>query len=609
MTVLRTPADLGVYDLSIPDRETLVGTLRHQELERYLTKLSTHIPEMTEGVTIGNREFGPLVPRPYQIRYGAMGALRRVNIFGYEAGAGKTLTAELSIYGVFPRKLFTEGKLRKGVIHIASTPLSLDLTWKNELTRVGLGPYCAVVTNEKQLRETQAPIIIYHHDFVKMQTAKGKYMKRHRHTRTRTVKGKVVDLFYGEPMYKLMRKIAKPSFLIIDEIHRFRPETDRTETMTELRKSADWFLGLTGTPIDGWIDQIGAIFKLAYGEDKPWLPYTMQGFEKTFTQVQVTSNDYVTGSTEGKTRRIVAPGVPQHLLPKFYDLVSHLMHRLLFEDDEVSPYVVFPEADHQLRLVTLSEQHQASYTALYSTIQADMELAIQLMNNGSISRIKARNTVLPMLMSLRQMATHPWEIDAPYTSLQVDESAKLDELVKILHEMKAQGRKAVVFTHFVPSGRKIMERLQAEGIGCHRIYAEDPKAKPRTLSRKRRTEVVTQFMDDDSTALIANLELMAESVTLSEVASCVIHYEHGWKSVLWEQGNKRVVRPGQLFARVPVIDLVAAGTIEFYIYQHVQNKLRANQRTVDRKFDNAAEDVSDTMAVIGQILATQTVAA
>lgn len=595
--VFKSPEEFRAAGFQIPDAETLVGDLRHRELERYLDKLTDTIPEMVNGVRFRDRDYPPLKPRPYQLRYAAMAAMRPVNVFGHEAGTGKTIQAILAFVAIFGWKRFQRGGMLPGMIHILSTPISLELTWLKELTRCGLGDYAQVITNEDELRTSRAPILIYSYDFLKRQTQKGLAMRRAKQYRYKQVDGVWKEYFVGEPMVKLVRKIRKPVMLIADEIHRARWGTDRTEAILALRKGTPWFMGLTGTPLDGWIEHIGAIFAVAYGENSLWWPYTVSGFNKTYTHVTTTGTDYATGHTEGPSRRISAPGVPQHLLPKFYDHVGKLMHRLLFEDREVSPFVEFPEADNQITLIPPDPAHQKAYTDLYLGLRAELENAVSLVRSGKLTRFKARDTVFPILMLLRQMAAHPWELPEGYQHLEQPGSAKLAALVTILEQVQAEGRKAVVFTNFIPTGRKIMAALKTAGIKAHRLYATDTKAKPQTLSRDRRTDIVSDFLDDDSTALVANLRLLAESVTLSEAASVVIHFDHTWESYLWEQGNKRVVRPGQRFDKVPVIDLILEGTIEKYVYDYMRNKLRANQQAVDRNFAASYHDTGDTLSV------------
>ncbi len=604
--LVKNPQEFLDQGFSIPDPFTLVGTKSHLEKERYLVKLAGMIPEMRDGILIPWRRrepFDPITPRPYQLRYAAMCSLRRINVLGHEAGSGKTLTTILAMYGIFGRQKFLSNTLKPGVIHILSTSISLEITWLTELTRCGLGDYAQVITSEHDLINATKPIFIYTYDFLKQQTKRGSQMRKDRRYRSKQEKGAWTFSFVGHPMYKMIRKRFKPLLLVVDEIHRLRPDTDRTHVVKELRKGVRWFIGLTGTPIDGWVDHLAAIFDVAYQSEKPWFPYTLKGFEQAFTHSTTTSLDYVTGQYAGQARRVVAPGVPQHLLPKFYNQVGSLMHRLLFEDPEVRPHVKFPDPVYKPLYIPLDSEHKELYNRVYRGVRAELEHAVQLLHQGRSSKLKTRSTILPMLTLLRQVVAHPWDLPEPYKGGELRTSAKLRRLIELVQEYRVLGRKVVIFTNFVATGRRIVEALAEAGITSHRVYANDPQARPRNLSRKRREDAVLAFLDDDEpNPMVANLEIMAESLTLSEAASVVIHFDHSWKSYLWEQGNKRVVRPGQFFDLVPVYDLVGMETIETYVYHHVLRKIQANQRSVDRKFNESPEEVSGTIELLEQLL-------
>lgn len=551
---IESPEALVQQGFNLIPEATLVGTSAFQAIEKRLLNYIQQNPAM---------QARP--PRPYQLRYACLSILRRNNLLAHEPGTGKTYTAGLIIAGIYGNQL---DKLRPGTIQIMAPRHILRRVWLNvELKKMGLSQYAEVISSERDIRLSKAPIWIYHYDLLKRQSEQGKIKKKPR------------------ALYKLIRHLRPPNLLIVDEIHRLRVGTDRTKAVSELRKATKRLVGLTGTPMDGWVEHLSSILAIVYRENSPVFPFTAQSFTRRFTRIQATSRDFVTGEEGKKTvKRRPAPGIAVDQVPHFHQNTKHLMHRLTFKDPEVSPHLIFPQMDHQVVTLPMDPDHRTFYEEVHRKVIKLIEHAISEMDQGKASRFKTRQNVLTHLNLLRSASNHPWEMDPAFGTFNRMDTAKVREVVRLCQQAQQQERKVIVFTNRIATGRALTECIRKAGIPVIRFYGEDPLAKPRKLTHDMRDERIEQFQEDPTLiTLVGNLDLMAEGLTLVE-ASYVIHHDHDWRAVPWSQGNARVVRPGQSYNPVPVYDLLHDTSVDNYVHQEMMRKGRAAGAAIDKRF-------------------------
>jgi len=566
--IVNSPEEFAKLGLKITPEETLLGIPDYDNIETYLEHKIATIPKLRERP-----------PRPYQLRYACLGALRQNNLFAHEAGTGKSYEAILMIMGIYKEQL---KDLKPGSIHIMAPRHTLNLVWlKGELSKAGMDKYAQIIDGELSARLSKAPIWIYHYDLLKKQTERGRKSDR-----------KV-----GIPMYKLFRHRYPPSLLIIDEIHRLKVGTQRTHAVKELRKKAKRVLGLTGTPMDGWVEHLSSILAVVYREKSPEFPFTVAGFTRKFTRVEAHTRDFVTGEEGTKSiKKRPAPGIAADQVPAFHNATKHLVHRLTFKDGEVSPHVKFPKVNSQLCLIQASDDHVEYYNKIHQQMLLLIEDAIVQMDKGTVSRMKARQNVLTHLNILRAAANHPWEVGL-LPPLDTQYTAKMQKVLEICKEAKAENRKVIVYTNRIAVGNRLVSLLKSGGLTTTRIYDQDKSAAPKKLTQLDRDMRIEGFQEDETLdVLVGNLDLMSEGLTLVE-ASYVIHHDHDWRSVSWSQGNNRVVRPGQFYDPVPVYDLIMSNTVDKYIYDAMIRKARATSQTIDREFDSGEAAYIDPIEV------------
>ncbi|MSU47605.1 MAG: DEAD/DEAH box helicase [Opitutus sp.] len=159
-----------------------------------------------------------------------------------------------------------------------------------------------------------------------------------------------------------------------------------------------------------------------------------------------------------------------------------------------------------------------------------------------------RFNVLASLLRLRQICCHPALIDSAHREAP---SAKLEELMERLEELRAEGNQVLVFSQFVTMLELIREKLVAAGIG-HLIL---------TGQTENRDELVQQFQTEKKhTVFLLSLKAAGFGLNLT-AASYVILYDPWWNPAVEAQAIDRTHRIGQLLP-VNAYRFIARGTIE-----------------------------------------------
>lgn len=211
--------------------------------------------------------------------------------------------------------------------------------------------------------------------------------------------------------------------------------------------------------------------------------------------------------------------------------------------------------------------------------------------DASIGLFRQRLNALAIINNLRLSSKVPHQLGYEGETPQL-----VKKLIEIVKKHSAEGRKGLIGTTFIEESRIIHEQLQAAGLKGVRLYATDEKAKPKKLTAENREELIEQFMENEEMQyLICNKELVAEGLNLAEFASYTVSCSHGWRSNVEAQWLARVVRPGQLWPVVDCYTLINRGTIDRYIFELVQAKLKANAGMIDLDLDYGESSESLTI--------------
>lgn len=158
--------------------------------------------------------------------------------------------------------------------------------------------------------------------------------------------------------------------------------------------------------------------------------------------------------------------------------------------------------------------------------------------------------ILDALLKLRQACCDPRLLKLEAARRGKPGSAKLDRLMDLLAVLRAEGRRAVVFSQFTTMLALISDRLKAEGI-----VHEDL-----TGSTRDRAGPVARFQAGEIPVFLVSLKAGGVGLNLT-AADTVIHYDPWWNPAAEDQATDRAHRIGQQ-KPVFVHRLVALATIE-----------------------------------------------
>ena len=185
---------------------------------------------------------------------------------------------------------------------------------------------------------------------------------------------------------------------------------------------------------------------------------------------------------------------------------------------------------------------------LYETIRLGMEKTVR----EALSRqglAKSQIMILDALLKLRQVCCDPRLVPLA-AAAKVKTSAKLEQLMTLLPEMLAEGRRILLFSQFTSMLTLIEAELKKQGIRSVKLTGQSQK----------RDELIEQFTSGQVPLFLISLKAGGVGLNLPQ-ADTVIHYDPWWNPAAETQATDRAHRIGQTQS-VWVLKLVAQGTIE-----------------------------------------------
>ena len=185
---------------------------------------------------------------------------------------------------------------------------------------------------------------------------------------------------------------------------------------------------------------------------------------------------------------------------------------------------------------------------LYETIRLGTEKAVReaLQSKGLA---KSQITILDALLKLRQVCCDPQLVPLD-AARKVTTSAKLKQLMALLPEMLAEGRRILLFSQFTSMLTLIEAELKKRGLPWVKLTGQS----------QRRDALIEQFTSGQVPLFLISLKAGGVGLNLPQ-ADTVIHYDPWWNPAVENQATDRAHRIGQTQS-VWVIKLVAQGTIE-----------------------------------------------
>jgi superfamily II DNA or RNA helicase len=304
--------------------------------------------------------------------------------------------------------------------------------------------------------------------------------------------------------------------LVLDEAQNIKnANTNAAQVASEM--SAVHRLCLSGTPIENHLGELWSQFH-----------FLMPGFlgsQRRFTELF--RNPIERQGSSEKMAQLRARITP-FMLRRTKDLVANELP---------------PKVETLMPVPLLGQQAD-----LYETIRLGMEKTVrEALNTQGLA--KSQITILDALLKLRQVCCDPRLLKLSAAG-QVRESAKLAQLLDMLPEMVAEGRKILLFSQFTQMLGLIEEALPALGIPWVKLTGQS----------KNRDAIIDQFTSGQVPLFLISLRAGGVGLNLPQ-ADTVIHYDPWWNPAVENQATDRAHRIGQTQS-VWVVKLVAQGTIE-----------------------------------------------
>lgn len=499
--------------------------------------------------------------RPYQYQYAALYCTRPHNICAGSPGLGKTTIAGLAIAAIYAPLSVR----RPGTVHIlVPSALSATTRWLQDLEKIAaLHGWVEFINSEKQLLASRSPVWIYTTDFLKR-------------------KSKLLSHTSRPYISRLLKKQhIVPAFLVMDEVHNARVNSDRSHHLAYVSGFAKRRLALSGTLSDGRLDMLHFTCRLVYGQR---FPFGQTEFARTFGVKKEIQTNYIGGSDEEpevQTRYL------QHLsvnrVPQYYNLATRFIHRVTLNVPEVRDCIKLPTQTDTVDFVPLCPKQQEIYQRLVVSNKQQLRQALTY-SGSAANRAHAFSLLRPLIMA----TTCPWTFGLE------GRSYKVKQVLELVREGRSQNKKTAIFTGIVEAGRYLHETISAEygSQSVVRLYARDENAQIKTMKADERASAVMRFLYDPTVWVgVFSVQLASESIDLTS-AGQVIFFDLPWSSLRIAQALARAVRPGSIHSNVSVRYVVSPGSIDEHIWNLLATKLVGAKLLLDF-------DVSDGITTSG----------
>lgn len=206
---------------------------------------------------------------------------------------------------------------------------------------------------------------------------------------------------------------------------------------------------------------------------------------------------------------------------------------------------------------------------IYKAVLGEIKSEIETIKNASLNP-------LSMLIRLRQATGFTGILDS-----KVKESAKLDRMVELVEESKANNKKVVIFSNWTDVTTPAFERLTALGFKGVQITGDTKDSD--------RQDNVNRFQNDSTVDfIIGTTSAMGTGLTLT-AGSVEIFLDEPWNMANKAQAIDRCHRIGQK-TNITVYTLLTKDTIDERINDIVNSKGELADRLVDGKLTSTDRD-------------------
>lgn len=197
-----------------------------------------------------------------------------------------------------------------------------------------------------------------------------------------------------------------------------------------------------------------------------------------------------------------------------------------------------------LRRITLAPEQRELYETIRATLYEKVAEEIAAHSLG-----RSQIVVLDALLKLRQVCCDPRLVKLP-SAQRIGTSSKLEDLLEMVGEMIAEGRRILLFSQFTSMLDLMKPRLAAAGIAFAELRGDT----------RDRAEPVRSFEAGEVPLFLISLKAGGRGLNLV-AADTVILYDPWWNPAVEDQAADRAHRIGQTKS-VFVYKLIAADTVE-----------------------------------------------
>ena len=343
---------------------------------------------------------------------------------------------------------------------------------------------------------------------------------------------KISKTKYHFPIAEKLQELCKNgtiSVIAFDEAHRSKEPTS-LQSRAMMNVQAKYMVAMSGTPLMN--NPLDLYFPMK------WLGYENHSFYQ-FKQHYCTLGGWGGSQVVGYKN-----------LEEIRAMMDNIMLRRLKTE-----VLDLPEKIRKIEYVDMTPKQNQIYKEVYAGVMGDLQ------------KIKFSNNPLSMMIRLRQATGWTGII-----SNTVQESAKMERMVELVHEIVASGQKAIIFSNWESMTEVAREKLK----DYHPAYITGA-----TKADERMKEVERFQNDDKCKVIIGTIGAMGTGLTLT-AAQNVIFLDSPWNMALKAQAEDRAHRIGTK-GTVSVITLCCRDTIDERIEELVEKKGQIADALVDGK--------------------------
>lgn len=311
--------------------------------------------------------------------------------------------------------------------------------------------------------------------------------------------------------------------VVLDEAQNIKNPKTRNAICVKLLKSKQRF-ALTGTPIENSLAELWSIFDFLMPHYLYHYSYFLENFEK-----DIVINHNV--KKQEKLKQMITPFV---LRRNKKDVLKEL-----------------PEKIEQTLFMRFNEEEEKTYYAHLVQVNKSLQEKLKINQLGKID-------ILAMLTKLRQICQDPRLLYDTYDT----PSSKLKGCMELIHSLKENNKKILLFSSFTSVLHLIEEQCHKEHISYYLLDG--------SVSKEKRKEMVDAFQSDSTTLFLISLKAGGSGLNLTS-AQAVIHFDPWWNMSAQNQATDRAYRIGQT-ETVQVFSLIMKNTIEEKILELQKEK-------------------------------------